>query len=313
MSKDTYYFPHDINAFLDPKIRVLISEYGIMSYAVFWIIVEMLASQKDYKIPVDGFIKSLKPILQGKHIEYSENGTPQGDGFYDDDNNRVDDLLVGCHRIELAYATGIFHKMIEVGLFKTDGQYFWSNSLFERMQNREIKSQKQRENALKRWHPEPITDTPDATALPLALPTAMPPISTGNAQEERRKEEEEEEEEINSLSKKEDDKKEIAPPLSQQQNIDILKYYELKIEPLTNLIANQLNKAEVKYTTEWVRQAIDQAVLKKKKDIRYILAILKKCYNEGHSPQNRKNGKHSSNNDDPDKYINGKYGHVVQR
>ena len=166
MSKDTFYFSHDTNAFLDPKIRIVISEYGIISYAMFWIIVEMLSTQKEFKIPIEGFIKSLKPLLQGKHLEYSEDGTPQGDGYYDDENNRIEDILVGCHRIELAYATSLFNKMIDIGLFKTDGKYFWSDSLNERMNLRNEKSQKQRDNANKRWHPKATLDNNNANAMP---------------------------------------------------------------------------------------------------------------------------------------------------
>ena len=164
MSKDTFYFSHDTNAFLDPKIRVLISEYGIMSYAVFWVIVEMLSAQKDYKINITGFVKSLHPLLQGKHFDYEPN---DGFGGYtDDEGNNVNVELVGCHRIELAYATALFNTMIDVGLFKTDGKYFWSESLIERMNLRNEKSQKQRDKALKRWHPKAKVDNNNATVMP---------------------------------------------------------------------------------------------------------------------------------------------------
>ena len=310
MSKDTYYFPHDINAFLDPKIRLIVAEYGIMSYGVFWIIVEMLASQKDYKIPVTNFIKSLKPLLQGKNIEPESD-----DGFCDykdDDGIKIPLELVGCHRIELAYATGIFQKMIDVGLFKTDGKYFWSHSLLERMENREIKSQKQRENALKRWHPEPNPDIPNATALPEALPVVEPPFNNGNAQEKRREEKTREEEDNKISSLKEEDKKEKLSSSSLKEELNIYEIYSREIGELTATISDQLKDAEQQYTAEWVTQAIKQAVLQNKMRLSYILGTLKKCKEEGHPPLYKKNGKTPIDKTDPNYYKKGKYGKVVQ-
>ena len=62
MAKDqSYYFSHDVTASSDPKIVAMISEYGMIAYAWWWIILEKLASYEDYKLPKD--IHSLLLIM----------------------------------------------------------------------------------------------------------------------------------------------------------------------------------------------------------------------------------------------------------
>ena len=132
--KDAYYFSHDTNAFLDPKIRSIISEFGVLAYGVFWIIIEMLAAQKDYKIRRENFERVLCPLLQGKRLHYnSENGI----GFYKDESgSEIAADQVGCHCISLAYTTALFGMMLKIGLFDKNREFFWSSSLIERMQKR---------------------------------------------------------------------------------------------------------------------------------------------------------------------------------
>ena len=48
--KDSYYFSHDSNARNDPKILDMISRYGIVSYAWYWILIEMMREQKDFRL-----------------------------------------------------------------------------------------------------------------------------------------------------------------------------------------------------------------------------------------------------------------------
>lgn len=48
--KDAYYFRHDSNARNDPKIKALISKYGVEGYGRFWIVIEMLREAAHYKL-----------------------------------------------------------------------------------------------------------------------------------------------------------------------------------------------------------------------------------------------------------------------
>lgn len=53
MKKDTYYFSHDANAKDDPKCMLLIDQLGLEGYGIFWVLVETLRSQPDYKCPMN--------------------------------------------------------------------------------------------------------------------------------------------------------------------------------------------------------------------------------------------------------------------
>lgn len=52
MSKDAYYFPHDSNAKDDPKCVLLIEQLGMEGYGIYWMLVETLREQPEYKYPV---------------------------------------------------------------------------------------------------------------------------------------------------------------------------------------------------------------------------------------------------------------------
>ena len=53
MSKDAYYFPHDSNAKDDPKCVLLIEQLGMEGYGIYWMLIETLRDQPEYKYPVN--------------------------------------------------------------------------------------------------------------------------------------------------------------------------------------------------------------------------------------------------------------------
>lgn len=67
MSKDAYYFTHDSNAKDDPKCALLIDQLGMEGYGIYWMLIEVLRDQADYKYPL-----ALLPSLARKY-----NTTPQ--------------------------------------------------------------------------------------------------------------------------------------------------------------------------------------------------------------------------------------------
>ncbi len=90
---------------------------------------------------------------------------------------------------------------------------------------------------------------------------------------------------------------------------DIFALYEQNIGLLTPMIAEQLREAEKLYPETWIREAIKEAVNQNKRKWNYISAILEHWSAEGKS-----DGAHPRyTKADPDKYIKGKYGHMVQR
>lgn len=50
--KDAYYFPHDCNAKDDPKCVLLIEQLGLEGYGTFWVLVETLREQPDFRYPL---------------------------------------------------------------------------------------------------------------------------------------------------------------------------------------------------------------------------------------------------------------------
>jgi DNA replication protein len=90
---------------------------------------------------------------------------------------------------------------------------------------------------------------------------------------------------------------------------DIYTLYEQNVGMLTPLIADELKDAEKQYSADWIRDAIKEAALHNKRSIKYIAKIL-----ENWSVEGRSDGTYQGNTKktDPDKYIKGKYGHIVQ-
>ena len=95
-----------------------------------------------------------------------------------------------------------------------------------------------------------------------------------------------------------------------EEQPDIFTLYEQNIGMLTPMIAEELREAEKLYPKAWIRDAIREAVNQNIRKKSYILAILERWSAEG-----RTDGTHKrdSKKTDPDKYIKGKYGHVVRR
>jgi hypothetical protein len=52
MAKDAYYFSHDSNAKDDPKCVLLIEQLGMEGYGIFWVLIETLREQPNYKYPI---------------------------------------------------------------------------------------------------------------------------------------------------------------------------------------------------------------------------------------------------------------------
>jgi len=92
---------------------------------------------------------------------------------------------------------------------------------------------------------------------------------------------------------------------------DIFTLYEQNIGMLTPLIAEELREAETLYGETWTRDAIKEAVNQRVHKWSYISAILERWTSEGRSDGTHRG--YSKKKTDPDKYIKGKYGHMVRR
>lgn len=130
MPKDTFYFSHDYNARNDEKIKRLIRKHGMVGYGIFWSIVEDLYNNAN----------ALRTDYEG--IAY--------------------DLRSDCDIVASV--------VNDFDLFIFNGDFFGSNSVQERLDQRNSKSESARKSASYRWE--------NANALQTQ--------SEGNAKKERK-------------------------------------------------------------------------------------------------------------------------------
>ncbi len=96
---------------------------------------------------------------------------------------------------------------------------------------------------------------------------------------------------------------------------EITTLYEAEIGKITSFVAQELNDAMQNYPPKMIKEAIKGAVRQNKHQWSYVKGILKNWGKEGYpegSPS-KNAGVNRINKDDPNKYIKGKYGHMVRR
>lgn len=94
------------------------------------------------------------------------------------------------------------------------------------------------------------------------------------------------------------------------QRSNIFALYEQNIGIITPMIAEELKEAEKLYPARWIEEALKEAVMLNKRSWKYVARILERWASEGKdSGEDRQGVKKGS----PDKYIKGKYGHLVKR
>lgn len=67
MAKDAYYFSHDSNAKDDPKCMLLIEELQLEGYGIYWVLIETLREQENFKYPL-----KMIPVLARKFLTTKE-------------------------------------------------------------------------------------------------------------------------------------------------------------------------------------------------------------------------------------------------
>lgn len=133
MGRDVYYFSHDVNASNDPKIIVMKELCGVIAYAWWWILIEQLAVQEDYKLPMD------KITFAGLAIAF---GMKQNEA-----NASSNEAKTSKSKQAEAFINLLIN---ECELLETDGEYFWSQSLIRRnllRKNKQIEISRKRSEA----------------------------------------------------------------------------------------------------------------------------------------------------------------------
>lgn len=135
MAKLTNYFSHDVSALSDPKIMIMISLHGMVSYAWWWILIERLAVEEDCKLPYNKFtFAGLAVTFQiSDNLEFWKQNEANAS------SNEANEAPLK----QTDLARFFIDSLIEdCNLLQTDGDYFWSPSLLKRRQLREEKYRK---------------------------------------------------------------------------------------------------------------------------------------------------------------------------
>lgn len=139
MKKDqSYYFSHDVTASSDPKIVAMISEYGMIAYAWWWIILEKLASYEDYKLPLKRY--TFLALDNELGVKNKENLTCVEHVFKQ--NEHVFEQNELCSMCSFLFVNSLIS---DYELLACDDEYFWSPSLTRRLEFRKVKNEELRE------------------------------------------------------------------------------------------------------------------------------------------------------------------------
>lgn len=92
---------------------------------------------------------------------------------------------------------------------------------------------------------------------------------------------------------------------------NIYTLFEQEIGMLTPMIAEQLKDAESVFPDDWIEDAIKEAARANVRRWSYIEGILKNWATKGRDV--KMGGKTIKRDEDPDKYLKGRYGHMVRR
>ena len=130
MAKLTNYFSHDVSALSDPKIMIMISLHGMVSYAWWWILIERLAVEEDCKLPYNKFTFAGLAIA----FQISDNLA-----FWKQNIANAKQNVANANLPDLVEKF-IQSLIKDCNLLDTDGTYFWSPSLQRRTAERLAKT-----------------------------------------------------------------------------------------------------------------------------------------------------------------------------
>ncbi len=243
MRGEQYYFSHDVDARNDSKILMMRSVYGMKGYGWYWVLIEMLRAEADYKIMLKQYTwKALAMQMQCTDKE-------------------VHEFVQFC--IE------------EVELFASDGKAFWSNSLIRRMGAIEQKAVDKRARAQKaanaRWgnkdkalEPSDSTQKEDNSGQNT---NAMQKDMLNNANEMKRNE-----------IDKEDDVDDACARARENDDADfgeVVRSFSDNVHPVFGQLESDfLGELLDKYGKTWLLEAIKETALNHGSTVKYVQKVL---------------------------------------
>jgi DnaD/phage-associated family protein len=102
-----------------------------------------------------------------------------------------------------------------------------------------------------------------------------------------------------------------APAVLPERRATIYELYEQNVGLLTPLLVEELREAAETYPPEWLEEAFREAVGYNRRHWRYVRRILEKWATEGRGDRGVAGGRPQAPRD-PRRYLDGRYGHLIQ-
>ena len=102
MAKESYYFSHDSNAITDTKILNMRSDYGLEGYGLYWVLLEMMRNEQDYKLTLDKNTYRAVKILSNTTIDVEKYI-----------NDCINDYHLFCKENDKFYSKSFLDRMME--------------------------------------------------------------------------------------------------------------------------------------------------------------------------------------------------------
>lgn len=103
----------------------------------------------------------------------------------------------------------------------------------------------------------------------------------------------------------------LKEPALVNETSDIFSLYEENIGVITPLVAERLKQAETLYSSSWISEAMQEAVVHNSRSWSYIEAILRRWESEGKSVG--ENRRHPRKDEDTQKYFRDRFGNPTGR
>lgn len=251
--KDAYYFSHDSNAIIDPKILDMRADYGLEGYGLYWVIIEMLRSQIDYRLEFDKSTYRAIKTLSNTSID-------------------VQQYIYDC--------------IYEFDLLELDGDHFYSQSLLRRMEHwddaKKNKKARAKKAANARWgnaQAEPDdadADNKNAQAMHEQCTSSADEMQS-DAKERKGKEKKGKETKLKETTTEE---KKTDLVVADDNNI-FYQFQSLGFGNLTEYFKNQLEDLENTYSAAWLIEAMQKSVEQGFYKLSYVKGILQSWKSKG--------------------------------
>ncbi|WP_277301178.1 Lin1244/Lin1753 domain-containing protein [Veillonella montpellierensis] len=255
MAKDQpYYFSHDVNASSDPKIVAMVSRYGTISYAWWWLLIEKLATSEDYKLP----FKKYTFIALDKELEierenerpFNENERPFNENERPFNENEQSFF---CKNKSFFFINSLIY---DFELLECDDEYFWSPSLIRRQEDRKSKFEKKQEQC------------------------RLAGIKSGEARRKKERKGTDVQRDSTDVQRNEQKKRKEKKNIEEEEerapeNLKIYKAYMNKIGTISPIIKERLDELVEEYGIKRALIAIDTSSDNHGNSIKYVETVAK--------------------------------------